>query len=537
MNEQQMRARAETEVTDRLPNRSAKVRIAARGRHAIADTCCGIFGEWAAKDESRPRIIRTGSLGYEDLEPIAIIEKPGNPTVFYTQVHEDSAALLIRDYLTGGNPRPDLAWAADAAESFLGIPAVAGLPLFRLQKRIALRNCGLVDPKSISDYIQSCQGYSGLAKAVRLHRTDVIGEMEKAGLRERTGQGRPVAAQWNIMQETKSQEKIVIGSAFEGDVQFRCARLLGEGDPHAVLEGLLLAAYAIGASRCMAVLPAGFPELKDRMERAVSQMREYGLVGRNILDSGFDCEIQIRTAPASIIASEETALLRCLEGRQTIPFLRRGENELLHYDGKPVLIHGMETLANVSAVFQNKAGALSECGTEESKGTKVISLGGAVAHPYTIEVPFGTTLETVIRQIGGGSAPDASAANRSGKTMPDIKAVQFGGPASVYLGTEELNLPIAYEYLAKTGSTLGFGLIEVVPDDACMVETAARQLELLHGQSCGKCVFCREGTLHLSRMLEEIAKGEGAGDYFGPDRGFGRENACRLCLQFRQERG
>ena len=468
MNERHLRARAEAESLGLLGNGATIVRVAAQGGNEKADSCVSIFKEWAARHTSPVVVIRTGSMGYDDLEPVALIESPGNPDICYSRLDEKVSNQLIRELTTGNN----LSLRVDAA-------LAAELPWVKLQKRIALRNCGLVDPESISHYITSCQGYGGLAKVVKLSRTEVINEIDKAELREKTGCGCPTVRQWKAMYENESSEKIVVCSMIENDIQFRTARLIGEGDPHAVLEGLLISAYAAGATRCIVAIPECCSELKARITNAVGQAREYGLIGNNILDSGFTCEVEVRDVPNSTVLSEEAALLSCLENRQAVPGLRTRENSLPASSGKAFLVHFIETLANISAVFQKGAEFLNQSGTKDSKGTKVISLCGDVPHRYTIEVPFGITLESVLREIGGSDL--------------HLKAVQFGGPTASFLGTTELSLPVAFESLNKAGASLGFGMIHAVSEGTCAVELAEQQMKFLHGHSCGKCVFLQGG--------------------------------------------
>lgn len=497
MNETQMRVQAESACSPLLDSQLIQIRLAAHADNLAAETCYRTLENWTA-NKGNALAIRTGSLGYYDLEPIMMIDKPGNPTVCYTRITEDVAAQIIRDYLEGSDPRADLALGTAAGEDFRGIPAAASLPLFKLQKRIALRRCGQVDPENISHYIAGYNGYAGLAKALAMTPSELIKIMAQAGIRDRVGHGCPLSTQWRVFQETEGNEKLVICNALENDLQARTARLLLEGDPHTVLEGLLIAAYTVGASQGVVAIPARCGGIMDKLTKALAQMKELNLIGENILESGFNCDIEIKEVPVSMTAGEKTALIRFLEGRQAIPFPRTRENNNPTLGDKPAMINNIETLANIGTILQQGTQVIADIGTDDSAGTKIITLTGAVAHPYTIEVPFGTAIETVIGEIGGGVVGDRG-----------IKVLQFGGPTSVYFGVAEQTKPISYETAKEAGALMGFGLIDVVAANTCVVEMAQQQIAFLHSQTCGKCVFCREGTLHMAHMLDDIAKGEG----------------------------
>jgi NADH:ubiquinone oxidoreductase subunit F (NADH-binding) len=423
------------------------------------------------------------------------------------------------------------------------IPRADDLPLFNLQKRIALRNCGHIDPESISHYIAAGQGYGGLSRALQMSRLDVIEEVRKSRLRGRGGAGHHTAEKWKTVYDASGYndprcgcpagagpdgEKYVVCYGVDGDPRARTAQLLLESDPHSVLEGLLIAAYAAGASRSFVCVDVGRPHAIARLRKALEQAREYGLLGDAILDSSFSAEIEIREVTPSLILGEESALLRLLEGKQAMPYLRPAYPGALSTGGRPTLINNIETLSNVSAIFQNDSDWFARVGSEQSRGTKVVTLGGSLAHKYTVEIPFGTTLKTLVYDLGGGSA--------EGK---HIKAIQFGGPTGVYLTPDALDTRLDYEAIisgacvapssaegteaspskARTaceaepaegaGSFIGSGTIEVVDSDACAVETTEAAVSFLQSQSCGKCVFCREGTFQMSDVLNDIARGEG----------------------------
>lgn len=499
MNYKRIRAQAESECVYLVDRECTKIQVAALSDNGIADIFFTLLDDWAEKGREQRKIIRVGSFGYYDLEPMVVIKKPDRPPILYAQVTEEVTSQLIRDYLEGDNPRPDLALCTAGSEGVEGIPAATELPLFKHQKRIALRNCGVVDPENINHYLAGCEGYKGLSKALQMSRVEVVEEMRRSGLKERGGAGYLAADIWKSVQEAEESEKNVICNAIDGDLRTRTAGLLLEGDPHSVMEGLLITAYAVGASRCIVAVAAGNDgAVKEKLVTALAQMKEYGLLGKNILDLGFNCDIEIREITPSLVAGEETALLRSLEGKQAMPYLSGNYQNAPRFEGKPTLINNIETFADVSAILQRGAEGFADIGSAESPGTKVISLSGAVVHRYTVEVPFGTTLGAVIQEIGGG-IPDGGA----------VKAVQFGGATSAYFGADGLTMPIDYETLRAAGSIMGFQTIEVVADKTCAVEMTEQLMTFLQSQSCGKCVFCREGTLQMSDILKDIVQGEG----------------------------
>lgn len=501
MNYKQIRELAESECAYLLDPECTKIQVAAQWDNELVDPCFNYLSNWAKKAGAKGKVIRTGSLGYYDLEPIVIIEKQGQPPVLYSGVTEGIATELLRDYIEGDNPRPDLALCTvgnEGSQIVADIPAAADLPLFNLQKRIALRNCGKVDPLNINHSLIEYEGYTGLTKVLNMSQVEVIEVTRQSGLKGRGGAGYLTADQWKIALDTEESEKYVICNAVDGDLRAQTARILLEGDPHSVLEGLLIAAYVVGASHCIVAVAMGNDGIVKKLEQALAQMMEYNLLGENILDSAFSCNIEIKEVAPSLVAGEETALLRSLEGKQAMPYLRGDLLTSLRFNSKPTLINNLETFADVSAIFQRSDVWFSSQGTAESTGTKVISLSGEVVHRYTVEVPFGTDLSDVIQKIGGGIPGGRS-----------LKAVQFGGLTSAYFGADELAKSIDYQTLRAMGSFMGSGTINVVADNTCAVEMTEKLMAFLQSQSCGKCVFCREGTLQMSDILQDIAQGEG----------------------------
>jgi NADH-quinone oxidoreductase subunit F len=471
------------------------------GASIESPTAAGVFNRFQAEIDKRgvkARVITTGSFGYYDLEPIVLIEKPGQSNVLYNNVTPEIASDLVNDYLINNDPRPDIAFCSTGSDRINSIPNISDLPLFNLQNRVALRNCGYIDPEDINHYILRGQGYSGLSKALQMNPGDVIEELRKSGLRGRGGAGYFTADKWKICHDAEGSQKYVICNAIDADPRALTARLLLESDPHSVLEGMLIGAYAVGASHCVIYVNAEYSLVIKRLKKALEQMSKYGLLGSNILDSTFTSEVEIKEVPVSLVSGEETAILRSMEGKQAIPYVRPPYPAVNGFLGKPTLINNLETMSNVSAIFQNGSEWLSGFGNEQSKGAKVITLAGKVVHKYTVEVPFGTTLQSIVKNIGGGVP--------NGK---NIKAVQFGGPTGAYFAADSLDIQVDYETIAEAGSIIGSGTVEVFDSDSCAVEMTRDIISYIQTQSCGKCVFCREGSYQMSDILQDIAECKG----------------------------
>jgi NADH-quinone oxidoreductase subunit F len=456
-----------------------------------------VFESFQAEIDRRhikARVITTGSFGYDDLEPIVLVEKPGQPTVLYNNVTPEIALELVNDYLMNNHPRSNRAFCSIGSEKVNNVPHASDLPLFNLQHRIALRNCGTIDPENINHYILKGKGYRGLTKALRMNQQDVIEELKKSGLRGRGGAGYFTADKWRIFHDVEGSEKYVICNAVDSDPQARTARLLLESDPHSVLEGMLISAYAVGANHCIVCVNPEYSLAIRRLGKALEQMREYSLLGHPILDSAFDSGIEIKEVPASFVSGEETALLRCMEEKQVMPYMRPPYPTAHGLGDKPTLINNVETFSNVSAIFQNGSPWYCGFGTEQSKGSKVITLTGHVVHKYSVEVPFGTTLRSIVEDIGGGVSNNK-----------DIKAVQFGGPTGGFFTADSLDLRVDYETIEGAGSIIGSGTIKVFNNDSCAVEMTKEIISYIQTQSCGKCVFCREGSYQMVDFLEDIS--------------------------------
>jgi NADH:ubiquinone oxidoreductase subunit F (NADH-binding) len=368
---------------------------------------------------------------------------------------------------------------------------------FKSQVRIALRNCGIIDPGNIDHYV-SRGGYSGLSKALRMTAKEVIEEVGKSGLRERGWDGFSAGKKWQLCFDAHGSEKYVICNAIEGDPDSLSTRTLMEGDPHAVLEGMLIGAYATGASLGYVFVNAEDALVIVRLKSALKQMEEYRFLGDYILDSNVSFHVEVKEGTGNLACSDETFLINAMEGKQTMPFVCSSRPPISGLGGKPTLIHQAETWAHVSAILEKGAEWYAGFDTEQCRGTKVLTLSGNITHPGLIEVAMGTTLREIIYDFGGG-LPNGKA----------LKVMQIGGPIGGYLPASSLDLPVDYEHLFAAGTIMGSGTILVLNGDACIVDQAKCILSFIQTESCGKCVFCREGTMQMAEILTDITEGRG----------------------------
>jgi NADH-quinone oxidoreductase subunit F len=442
-------------------------------------------------------IIQVGCIGLCYAEPMFEIAKSGRPSVFYGYLTPEKVVEIVRDYLVGDNPRPDLALGTRGEGDIEGIPRLFDLPVLKPQVRIAVRNCGNIDPANIDHYIAN-GGYEGLARALRMKQQEVIDEIKKSGLRGRGGAGFPTGQKWQFCHDAPGDQKYIICNADEGDPGAFMNRALLEGDPHAVLEGMLIGAYAIGASEGYIYCRAEYPLAIEHLKVAIEQMEKYGLLGENIMGSGFNFHVKIKEGAGAFVCGEETAMMASIEGSRGMPRPRPPFPANSGLWGKPTNINNVESWAHVSAIMLKEAGWWSGYGTEKSKGTKTFSLVGKVNRTGLIEVPMGITLREIIYGIGGDIA--------GGKKF---KAVQTGGPSGGCLPTSFLDSPVDYESLAAAGSIVGSGGMVVMDEDNCMVDVARYFLTFTQLESCGKCIQCRWGTRQMLDILEDIVAGRG----------------------------
>ena len=450
-----------------------------------------------ARFNVKAEISEVGCIGTCYAEPLIAIIKPGLPQIYYGFLTPDLASLIIEEYLVNGNPRPDLAMGTIGERRIENIPLMFDLPMLKPQVRIVLRNCGLIDPQNINHYIAN-DGYSGFIKSLNLAPEKVIEEIKKAGLRGRGGAGFPTGTKWELCRKSSEKEKYIICNADEGDPGAFMNRSLLEGDPHSVLEGMLIGAYAIGATRGFIYCRAEKPLAIERMKIAIKQLYSSGLAGSNIQDSGFNFELELRVGAGAFVCGEETALIASIEGKRGMPKPRPPFPAQSGLWGKPTNINNVETWANVAAILQKGSTWYSGFGSEASKGTKTFALAGKISRTGLIEVPFGISLKTIIYDIGGGVL--------GGKPF---KAVQTGGPSGGCVPESYLNQPVDYESLAKVGSIVGSGGMIVMDEDTCIVDVARFFMDFIQSESCGKCVPCRIGTTQMLEILKRITSGQG----------------------------
>jgi NADH:ubiquinone oxidoreductase subunit F (NADH-binding)/Pyruvate/2-oxoacid:ferredoxin oxidoreductase delta subunit/(2Fe-2S) ferredoxin len=443
----------------------------------------------------KAKVMQVGCIGPCYLEPLIDIKMPGQPRVSYGNVNDKTLALILKSHLLGGAPHAKLALGHFGKEPFDGIQPFYELPMLKPQVRIVLRNCGLIDPEDIDQYL-AVDGYQGLINALKMKPEDVIGVVHQAGLRGRGGAGFPTFRKWTVCRNSPGEQKYLICNADEGDPGAFMNRSLIESDPHAVLEGMLIAGYAIGASKGIVYIRAEYPLAIDRLKSAIQQMREYGLLGKNILGSGFSFDIRIKEGAGAFVCGEETALIGSIEGKRGMPKSRPPFPAVAGLFKSPTIINNVETLGTLPNILRNGAEWYNKFGKEGNRGTKTFSLVGKVRRPGLIEVQLGTPLREIIFDIGGG-------------VQKNFKAIQTGGPSGGCLSEEFLDLPVDYESLAAAGSIMGSGGLIIMDDDTCIVDVAKYFLDFTQKESCGKCVPCRVGTRHMVEILDRITHGEG----------------------------
>jgi len=443
--------------------------------------------------ENEVQVVMTGCFGLCEAGPIVIVYPEGT---FYSRVKVEDAKRIVEEHLYKGRIVKDLLYYEALEEETDTVKSVNEVEFYAKQMRIALKYCGVIDPENIDEYI-AVDGYKALTKVLtEMTPEQVIEEITKSGLRGRGGAGFPTGKKWAIAASYKADQKYVACNADEGDPGAFMDRSILEGTPHSVLEAMAIAGYAIGASKGYIYVRAEYPIAVKRLNIAINQAREYGLLGENILGTGFNFDIEICLGAGAFVCGEETALIESIEGKRGMPRVRPPFPAEKGIWGKPTLLNNVETYANIPAIINNGAEWFASIGTEDSKGTKVFALGGKIKNTGLVEVPMGTTLREVIYGIGGGCP--------NGKKF---KAVQTGGPSGGCLPEKYLDTPISYENLTRLGSMMGSGGMIVMDEDNCMVDIARFYLDFTCDESCGKCTPCREGTYRLRELLDKIVEG------------------------------
>ena len=445
------------------------------------------------------KIVMTGCFGLCALGPIMIVYPEGT---FYSRVTVDDIPEIVEEHLLKGRIVERLVYNEGAktadADDEAKAASLSETAFYKKQKRVALRNCGVINPENIEEYI-AMDGYFALAKVLKeMTPEEVIQTITDSGLRGRGGGGFPTGRKWLFARGSKSDKKYVVCNADEGDPGAFMDRSVLEGVPHAVLEAMAIAGYAIGADEGYIYVRAEYPIAIHRLEIAIAQAREYGLLGKNIFDTGFNFDIHIRLGAGAFVCGEETALLTSIEGNRGEPHPRPPFPAVKGLWGQPTIVNNVETYANIAQIILKGADWFSSMGTETSKGTKVFALGGKIKNTGLVEIPMGTTLREIVEEIGGGVP--------NGKKF---KAAQTGGPSGGCLPASLIDTPIDYDNLIKAGSMMGSGGLIVMDEDTCMVDLAKFFLEFTVDESCGKCAPCRIGTVRLHEILEKITSGNG----------------------------
>ncbi|MHB1391928.1 MAG: NADH-quinone oxidoreductase subunit NuoF [Clostridia bacterium] len=440
---------------------------------------------------------RTGCFGLCALGPVVIIYPEAS---FYSMVKPEDVEEIVKEHLVKGRVVKRLLYAESVEEN--RIKAIEEVDFYKKQVRVALRNCGIINPENIDEYI-AFDGYKALAKVLsEMKPAEVIDTVKKSGLRGRGGAGFPTGMKWEFASKSQNEQKYVLCNADEGDPGAFMDRSVLEGDPHSVLEAMAIAGYAIGANQGYIYCRAEYPIAVKRLAIAIGQAREYGLLGDNIMGTGFKFDIEVRLGAGAFVCGEETALIASIEGQRGMPRPRPPFPAVKGLFGKPTILNNVETYANIAPIFNKGPEWFASMGTEKSKGTKVFALGGKINNTGLVEVPMGTTMREVIYEIGGGCP--------NGKKY---KAAQTGGPSGGCIPASELDVAIDYENLIALGSMMGSGGLIVMDEDNCMVDIARFFLDFTVDESCGKCTPCREGTKRMLEILERITEGKGeAGD-------------------------
>ena len=441
------------------------------------------------------KVVRTGCFGLCEAGPVVIVYPEG---AFYSHVKVEDVTRIVDEHLIKGRIVKELLYKNSVDEDTNKIKSLDKVDFYKKQKRVTLRNCGVIDPENIDEYI-AFDGYKALGKVLtEMTPEEVIDVMLKSGLRGRGGAGFPTGMKWKFAAASKSDKKYVCCNADEGDPGAFMDRSVLEGDPHVVIEAMAIAAYAIGADQGYVYCRAEYPIAVKRLQIAIKQAREYGLLGKNIFGTGFNFDMDVRLGAGAFVCGEETALMTSIEGKRGEPRPRPPFPAVKGLFGKPTILNNVETYANVPQIINKGWEWFAEMGTEKSKGTKVFALGGKINNTGLVEVPMGTTLREIIYDIGGGCP--------NGKKF---KAAQTGGPSGGCIPASHLDVKIDYDNLTAIGSMMGSGGMIVMDEDNCMVDIARFFLDFTVDESCGKCAPCRIGTKRMLEILERIVEGKG----------------------------
>ena len=466
------------------------------GRASGALETLAAFREEISRNSLPVRLFEVGCIGHCYAEPIAIIRNPGFPSILYGSVTPGVARRLVRDFLGAGDPC--LEFALGAGEENEKIPSVFELPRFRMEKKIILEHAGWIDPARGEEYLRR-GGYRGLFRALGMDPREVIREVKAAGIRGLGGAGFPAGEKWEICRAFPGKTKYIVGNGDEGDPGAFMDRALLESDPFSVLEGMTIAGYSVGSRRGFLYIRAEYPLAIERARAALESLRGLGLLGKDILNSGFDFEIELVRGAGAFICGESTALQASLEGKRGMPRVRPPELAERGLWGKPTLLNNLKTLAGAARILDQGSPWFRSWGTPRAKGTVVFSLAGKIKNTGLIEVPLGTTLREVVYTAGGG-IPKKKA----------LKAIQIGGPSGGCLPASLAGIPVDFDSLKTAGSIMGSGGMVILDEDDCLVRTARFFLDFTQKESCGKCTPCRIGTYQMLKIMDNLTRGKGS---------------------------
>ncbi|MBU1613557.1 SLBB domain-containing protein, partial [Patescibacteria group bacterium] len=465
------------------------------GRAAGAEETLAAFEETLEERSIKAQIIPVGCIGHCYAEPIVIIHKPGFPPILYYEVTPGKARVLVKAFLERGDP--SFEYVLGAMEADETIPAVMDFPRFSMEKRIVMEQCGLIDPEDIYRYIAE-DGYSSMVKALTMEPGEIIDEVRISGLRGRGGAGFPTSIKWELAGEAGEGPKIVICNADEGDPGAYMDRTIIESNPHQLLEGIAICAYAVGADTAIVYVRSEYPLAVKMIKKAIARSYGLNLLGNGILGSEFNLEVSVFQGSGAFVCGEETALIQSVEGKRGMPHHRPPFPVARGLWGRPTVIDNVKTLAAIPHIIKKGGAWFSEIGSRESPGTAIFSVVGNVVHAGLVEIPMGATIRSLIFETCGG-IPDKKS----------FKSVQIGGPSGGCLPESFLDTPIDFDSLIRAGAMMGSGGMVVMDEDSCMVDVARYFIEFTQNESCGKCTFCRIGTKHLLSILDRLTKGEG----------------------------
>lgn len=467
------------------------------GRIAGADRVFDALRSYLDDRKIDAEIAETGAIGLGSEEPVLSIQLPGRTRVFFTNLVADEIPLLLDDIFHHTIPQDKLLGQLrnDQLDAWQDVPFLDELPFFSKQQRVLLRHNGFINPLSIDEYIAN-GGYGAFLKAIRIHTFEEICVMvEESGLRGRSGSGYNTGKKWMVAQQTPAEQKYLVCNAEESDPGAFMDRALMEGNPHQLIEGICIAAYAIGATRAYIYIRSEYRDSIRKLSAAIKQAREYGLLGHNIFYSGFNLDIMIRKGPGAFVCGEETALIASMEGKRGMPQSKPPYPAERGFHKKPTVINNVETLSNIPHIVLNGPDWFRSIGTKDCPGTKIFSVSGRASNRGLIEIPMGTSLEFLVDEIIGGAS--------EGRTL---KAVHIGGPYGCIIPAGKLNVPVCYETFRREGAVLGAGGILVLDEKTCIVDLVKYFMGFMKQQSCGKCIPCREGTKRMSELLDEITR-------------------------------